>query len=467
MSSNSNTGKRKSIFSSAIANPSVLSSSSTATTTAGSSEASLQAIELERLQQEITLTLQQIDQSFAKSHRIINESIIPVVNRYHQSSKKIWNGVTFWKNFLENAAQVDLKVYDDTLANATSFQTDESNATIVVPGGANQVGQDSNERLTPVKLVKQRLVEPTKFNPIMPTLGESNTVAAAGRNDIRSEFDTTDSILPMLPMFQEQDSYEQLLRSGPQGNYKIQLTPKRRGSDTNTAAATVSTNKRSIGVVNSVTPKADNKRAKTAKRKSSIAERFDSSSSDIEAPKLNSDVTYEEEEIFDNSTNGSPKHRTTKSRRAAEEVEETGEAQRFPKDRTPKVSQRYNITDDSLNFNNPPQLNQLSTATVNNTAATEGEQLHYVDTAGRTVKRSPVRKLASEIINKVLEDVSGINDSVEDDPFVDKKSLAGTLLAKNINKGAEQGDASSQNDSEKNKENEEGAWDISGLSEES
>jgi DASH complex subunit ASK1 len=48
--------------------------------------------ELEKLEQSITLTLQEIDSNFAKAHRIVTTSILPIVEQYAQHSEAVWEG---------------------------------------------------------------------------------------------------------------------------------------------------------------------------------------------------------------------------------------------------------------------------------------------------------------------------------------------------------------------------------------
>ena len=48
--------------------------------------------ELERLEQSITLTLQEIDANFSKAHRIVTSSILPIVEQYAKSSDAVWEG---------------------------------------------------------------------------------------------------------------------------------------------------------------------------------------------------------------------------------------------------------------------------------------------------------------------------------------------------------------------------------------
>ncbi|KAK2748076.1 DASH complex subunit ask1 [Onygenales sp. PD_40] len=69
--------------------------------------------ELERLEQSITLTLQEIDHNFSRAHRIVTTSILPLVEQYAEHSREVWEGSKFWKEFFESSANVALSGYDD------------------------------------------------------------------------------------------------------------------------------------------------------------------------------------------------------------------------------------------------------------------------------------------------------------------------------------------------------------------
>ncbi|KAI5358135.1 Putative DASH complex subunit Ask1 protein [Septoria linicola] len=86
--------------------------------------------ELEKLEQQITLTLQEIDSNFSKAHRIVTSSILPIVEDYAKHSNEVWEASKFWKHFFEASANVSLSGYeennneDTTQTDATqSFQT--------------------------------------------------------------------------------------------------------------------------------------------------------------------------------------------------------------------------------------------------------------------------------------------------------------------------------------------------------
>ncbi|KAI9715941.1 MAG: DASH complex subunit ask1 [Chrysothrix sp. TS-e1954] len=69
--------------------------------------------ELEKLEQSITLTLQEIDHNFSRAHRIVTSKIIPVVEQYARNSDAVWEGSKFWKEFFEASANVSLSGYEE------------------------------------------------------------------------------------------------------------------------------------------------------------------------------------------------------------------------------------------------------------------------------------------------------------------------------------------------------------------
>ncbi|KAM0259250.1 hypothetical protein ACHAQJ_003455 [Trichoderma viride] len=69
--------------------------------------------ELEKLEQSITLTLQEIDHNFSKAHRIVTTGILPVVEQYGEHSRAVWEASKFWKQFFESSANVSLSGYED------------------------------------------------------------------------------------------------------------------------------------------------------------------------------------------------------------------------------------------------------------------------------------------------------------------------------------------------------------------
>ncbi|OCT48074.1 hypothetical protein CLCR_04104 [Cladophialophora carrionii] len=91
--------------------------------------------ELEKLEQSITLTLQEIDHNFSRAHRIVTSSILPIVEQYAAHSKDVWEASRFWKQFFESSANVSLSGYEeqasrlDTTDDADITVTEDSNTT--------------------------------------------------------------------------------------------------------------------------------------------------------------------------------------------------------------------------------------------------------------------------------------------------------------------------------------------------
>lgn len=81
--------------------------------------------ELEKLEQSITLTLQEIDHNFSKAHRIVTGSILPLVEQYAAHSNGVWEGSKFWKQFFEASANVSLAGYEEAEAEAEEEEEQE------------------------------------------------------------------------------------------------------------------------------------------------------------------------------------------------------------------------------------------------------------------------------------------------------------------------------------------------------
>jgi DASH complex subunit ASK1 len=80
--------------------------------------------ELEKLEQSITLTLQEIDSNFAKAHRVVTTSILPIVDRYARNSEQVWEGARFWKEFFEASANVSLSNYEENAVDDSTVNHD-------------------------------------------------------------------------------------------------------------------------------------------------------------------------------------------------------------------------------------------------------------------------------------------------------------------------------------------------------
>ncbi|RKP32509.1 hypothetical protein METBISCDRAFT_21491 [Metschnikowia bicuspidata] len=71
------------------------------------------AVELERLEQETTLVLQEIDRNLSRANAVINEKIFPVLKKYAVATGKVRECVGFWKSFMEDAAETEIRLLTD------------------------------------------------------------------------------------------------------------------------------------------------------------------------------------------------------------------------------------------------------------------------------------------------------------------------------------------------------------------
>ncbi|KAK5112215.1 hypothetical protein LTR62_004376 [Meristemomyces frigidus] len=95
--------------------------------------------ELERLEQQITLTLQEIDSNFSKAHRIVTGSILPIVEQYAKHSNDVWEGSKFWKHFFEASANVSLSGYEEQDKDEDFTQTETSASLETTPQHGHDV----------------------------------------------------------------------------------------------------------------------------------------------------------------------------------------------------------------------------------------------------------------------------------------------------------------------------------------
>jgi DASH complex subunit ASK1 len=106
--------------------------------------------ELERLEQQITLTLQEIDSNFSKAHRIVTSSILPIVEQYGKHSNDVWESSKFWKQFFEASANVSLSGYEEAALDdqdATHTGLEETTTQLETPQSERQTyhGHQSDE----------------------------------------------------------------------------------------------------------------------------------------------------------------------------------------------------------------------------------------------------------------------------------------------------------------------------------
>ncbi|KAL8973025.1 MAG: hypothetical protein Q9197_002522 [Variospora fuerteventurae] len=107
--------------------------------------------ELEKLEQSITLTLQEIDHNFSRAHRIVTTSILPVVENYAEQSTKVWESSKFWKQFFEASANVSLSGYEEPPEHEETVTEDATVTTPSTPASdfTSQPYANTDETMTP------------------------------------------------------------------------------------------------------------------------------------------------------------------------------------------------------------------------------------------------------------------------------------------------------------------------------
>ncbi|KAL0264394.1 DASH complex subunit ask1 [Diplodia seriata] len=141
--------------------------------------------ELEKLEQSITLTLQEIDHNFSRAHRIVTGSILPVVEQYAKHSEAVWEGSKFWKQFFEASANVSLSGYEEpAAADDTTMQPDD-------PTHASTAYDDSPS-IRPDNTLHSAAGRPSQFDDddegLEDSLLSSPSMAKTPRNPPRSSF---------------------------------------------------------------------------------------------------------------------------------------------------------------------------------------------------------------------------------------------------------------------------------------
>ncbi|GME27076.1 DASH complex subunit Ask1 [Neofusicoccum parvum] len=141
--------------------------------------------ELEKLEQSITLTLQEIDHNFSRAHRIVTGSILPVVEQYAKHSEAVWEGSKFWKQFFEASANVSLSGYEEPqAAEDTTMQQDDTTHVSTAYDDSPSVRDDTT--------LRSAAGRPSQFDDddegLEDSLLSSPSMAKTPRNPPRSSF---------------------------------------------------------------------------------------------------------------------------------------------------------------------------------------------------------------------------------------------------------------------------------------
>lgn len=121
--------------------------------------------QLMQLDQAITLTLQEIDENFARAHQIVTARILPAMRDYEASCSQTWQAARFWKQFFEASAQVSLSQQPlEELENTAMYEPQQGNS--AVHSGIEYMTRDSDEMLSPPRLSTSRYVPHSQGSPL-------------------------------------------------------------------------------------------------------------------------------------------------------------------------------------------------------------------------------------------------------------------------------------------------------------
>ncbi|GCB22711.1 DASH complex subunit ask1 [Aspergillus awamori] len=164
--------------------------------------------ELEKLEQSITLTLQEIDHNFSQAHRIVTTNILPLVEQYAESSRDVWDGAKFWKQFFEASANVSLSGYEEKPDGDTTVQeptnlTAEEDQTVTETAGEDdshhQLHRADDIELTSLSLSSHSTPRVTGHDNRYAANDDDTSSIAHPTPDTRFRDDDDDENDPYLP----------------------------------------------------------------------------------------------------------------------------------------------------------------------------------------------------------------------------------------------------------------------------
>ncbi|KAK5175576.1 DASH complex subunit ask1 [Saxophila tyrrhenica] len=212
--------------------------------------------ELEKIEQQITLTLQEIDSNFSKAHRIVTSSILPIVEQYAKHSSNVWEGSKFWKQFFEASANVSLSGYEEapeedvthTETTSTNLETPTDHGEYMQAGAQEQEDDEDefsvdsptqvtgvqstpkigSSRKTNSKAAAFRSPSPRKYtgkNPLATgsSEGPSTPRPRTGVGAQSSPFEPESAAY--VPSTQQRGNNDPLMHRILDKNYRIQATP--------------------------------------------------------------------------------------------------------------------------------------------------------------------------------------------------------------------------------------------------
>ncbi|KAL5113862.1 DASH complex subunit ask1 [Pleosporales sp. CAS-2024a] len=179
--------------------------------------------ELEKLEQSITLTLQEIDHNFSRAHRIVTTGILPIVEQYGKHSEAVWEGSKFWKQFFEASANVSLSGYEASNAAESALDDDTQQSQLYDDDDATADGDTlPGGTATPPRATSAHDDDESTMTLDSPSLGHSTP---------RAPPSTTKSTLERAGLHDGDDADEQPRFAGLSSPYE-DLRQELRGSRT-------------------------------------------------------------------------------------------------------------------------------------------------------------------------------------------------------------------------------------------
>ncbi|TPR02155.1 Cytochrome P450 family protein [Aspergillus niger] len=232
--------------------------------------------ELEKLEQSITLTLQEIDHNFSQAHRIVTTNILPLVEQYAESSRDVWDGAKFWKQFFEASANVSLSGYEEKPDGDTTVQeptnlTAEEDQTVTETAGEDD-SHHQLHRADDIELTSLSL----SSHSTPPVTGHDNRYAAndddTSTHHYTDDYSHNQSHTPMSSSPFIPPAEDPIMHQMADKTYRVQATPLGKGYGYESRSKFT------------VTPKTTNNSKKYAYDDSPI------SSPEPEAPKLHAEI---------------------------------------------------------------------------------------------------------------------------------------------------------------------------------
>ncbi|KAF7726467.1 DASH complex subunit ask1 [Apophysomyces ossiformis] len=138
--------------------------------------------ELERLQQNITLSLQAIDQNFARCHQIVSERLLPIVDRLAEASQRVRNFNRMWLHYFAADGSSSTPVHN---------QLDIDDGTTNRPPFGDPISASSPSILS--------LRSHGRLRPTRPPFAASSSIAPTPRNVPYDPNDTSSTSSRLSP----------------------------------------------------------------------------------------------------------------------------------------------------------------------------------------------------------------------------------------------------------------------------